>query len=124
MVAKGFTQVQDVYYHETTSPTPASAPVKMLAAVANEKGLAVFHLDVSQALLGEIHICLPLGYGELSGKVVKLFKCQYSLNQACREWYFFLVTWRIEKIGMEQSKAEPCVFHKKIKNEVSLMVGV
>ena len=31
VVAKGFTQVQDVDYHETTSPTPASAPVKMIA---------------------------------------------------------------------------------------------
>ena len=31
LVAKGFTQVQDVDYHETTSPTPASAPVKTIA---------------------------------------------------------------------------------------------
>ena len=51
VVAKGFTQVQDVDYHETTSPTPASAPVKMIAAIANEKGLPVFHLDVSQAFV-------------------------------------------------------------------------
>ena len=49
VVAKGFTQVQDVDYHEITSPTPASEPVKMIAAIAREKGLPVFHLDVSQA---------------------------------------------------------------------------
>ena len=30
----------------------------------------------------------------------------------------------VEKIGIEQCKAEPCVFYKIIKNEVSLMVGV
>ena len=47
VVAKGFTQVRDVDYHETTSPTPASALVKMIAAVANEKGLPVFHHFVS-----------------------------------------------------------------------------
>ena len=129
VVAKGFTQVQDVDYHETTPPTPASAPVKMIAAIANEKGLPVFHLDVSQAFVQapleeEIYMRLPPGCGKLSGKVVKLLKCQYGLKQAGREWHFLLVTWLVEKIGMEQCKAEPCVFRKIIKNEVSLMVGV
>ena len=44
VVAKRFTQVQDVDYHETTSPAPASAPVKMIAAIANEKGCPFFTL--------------------------------------------------------------------------------
>ena len=48
---RGFTQAHDVDYHETTSPTPASAPVKMIAAIANEKGLPAFHLDLSQAFV-------------------------------------------------------------------------
>ena len=72
VVAKGFTQVQDVDYHETTFPTPASAPVKMIVVIANEKGLPVFHLDVSQAFVQaplekEIYMCLPPGCGELVG---------------------------------------------------------
>ena len=129
VVAKGFTQVQDTGYHETTSPTPASAPVKMIAAIANEKGLPVFHLDVSQAfaqapLEEENFMRLPPSCGELSGKVVKLLKSQYGVKQAGREWHLLLVMWLVEKIGMEQYKAEPCVFRKIIKNEVSLMVGV
>ena len=79
VVAKGFTQVQDVDYHETTSPTPASAPVRMIAAITNEKGFPVFYLDVSQAFVQapleeEIYMRLPPGCGELSGKVVKLLK--------------------------------------------------
>ena len=66
VVAKGFTQVQVVDYHKTTSPTSASAPVKMIAAIANEKGLPVFRLDVSQAFVqapleGEIYMRLPPG---------------------------------------------------------------
>ena len=129
VVAKGFTQVQDVDYHETTSPTPAPAPVKMIAVIVNEKGLPVFHLDVSQAFVQapleeKTYMFLPPGCGELSGKVVKLLKCQYGLKQAGREWHLHLVTWLVEKIGMEQCKAEPCGFRKIIKNEVSLMVGV
>ena len=115
VVAKGFTQVQEVDYHERTSPTPASAPVKMIAAIANKKGLPVFHLDVSQAFVQapleeEIFLRLPPGCGKLSGKVVKLLKCQYGLKQAGREWHLLLVTWPVKKIGMEHCKAEPCVF--------------
>ena len=129
MFAKGFSQVRDVDYHETTSPTPASAAVKMIAAIANEKGLPVFHLDVCQAFVQalleeEIYMRLPSGCGEFSGEVVKLLKCQYGFKQAGREWHLLLVTWLVEKNRMEQCKAEACVFSKIIKNKVSLMVGV
>ena len=77
-------------YHETTSPTPALAPVKMIAVAANALGLPVFHLDVSQAFVQaplekEIYMRLPRGCGKLSGRIVKLLKCQYGLKQADRE---------------------------------------
>ena len=42
LVAKGFSQVQDVDYFQTFAPTPSSASVKILAAVANEHGLKIF----------------------------------------------------------------------------------
>ena len=63
-MAKGFSQIANSDFYETTSPTPASAPVKMIAVIANEKGLPVFHLDVSQAfvqvsLQEEIFMRLP-----------------------------------------------------------------
>ena len=84
----------------------------MIAAIENEKGLHLFHLDVSQAFVQatleeETYKRLSPGCGELSGKVVKLLKCQYGLKQAGREWHLPLVTWLIKKIGMEQCKAEP-----------------
>ncbi|CAM9153469.1 unnamed protein product, partial [Ascophyllum nodosum] len=92
LVAKGFSPVAGVDYNEATFPTPAVTPVKMIAAVANEKGLPMYHLDVSQAfvktpLREEIFLRLPPGCGELSGKIVWLLKCQYGLKQAGREWH-------------------------------------
>ena len=101
----------------------------MLAVVANELGLPVFHLDVSQAFVQapleeEIYMRLPLGCGELSNRVVKLLKCQYGLKQAAREWHRLLVNWLVGVIGLEQCKAERCVFRKLVNGKVELMVGV
>ena len=68
--------------HQKTSPTPAVAPIKMIAAVANEKHLLAYHLEVSQAftqapLKEEI---LPSGWVGLSGKVARLLKSQHDLK--------------------------------------------
>ena len=70
---------------------------------------ARFHLDVTQAFVQaplneERYMRLPPGCCELSGKVMKLLKCQYGLKQAGREWHLLQVTWLVKKIGMEQCK--------------------
>ena len=46
-----FTQMPNVDYHETTSPTPALAPVEIVAVAGNELDLPVFLLNVSQAFV-------------------------------------------------------------------------
>ena len=84
LVAESFSQVAGVHHNETTSPTPAAAPVTMIATVANEKGLPVYHIDVPQVfvpapLRDDIFTRLPPGYGELSEKNVRLLECQYGL---------------------------------------------
>ena len=85
-------------YTNTTYPTPAAAPVKMIAAVANEKSWLAYRLDVSQAFsqAPRKEEMLPPGCGELSGKVVRLLKCQCGLKQAGREWYILLVNWLVD----------------------------
>ena len=87
LVAKGFSQV-------------AGVAVKMIAAVANEKRLPVYYLDVSQVfvqahLKEEIFMRLPPGCDELAGKSVQLLKCQYALNQNGREWYILHITGKL-----------------------------
>ena len=73
----------------------------MIAAVANEKVLPVYHLDESRAfvqapLKEEIFMRRPPGCGELSRKIVWLLKCQYGLKQAGREWHNLLVNWLVQ----------------------------
>ena len=85
----------------------------MLVVVANELGVPVFHLDMSQAFVQapleeEIYMRLPPGCGELSNRVVKLLKCQYGPKQAGREWHLMLVNWLVGVMELEQYKAEPC----------------
>ena len=76
-MAKGFSQVQNVGYLQTFAPTPSSASVKILAAVANEYDLKIFQLDVAQAFVRarldhDIHLKLPGECGDMSGNIVRL----------------------------------------------------
>ena len=89
----------------------------------------MYHLDVFQAfvhapLKEEIFMRLPPACGGLSGKTVRLLKCQYGLKQASREWHMLLVNGLVEEIGLEQCKAELYFFRLLVKDEASLMVGV
>ena len=128
LVAKGFSQVQDVDYFQTFAPTPSSASVKILAAVANEHGLKIFHLDVAQAFVrakldAEIYMKLPGGCGDMSGKIVRLNRSLYGLKQSGRQWAGLLVETVVE-YGMEQCRTDPCVFRMVVDGKVQLIMAV
>ena len=68
-VARGFTQIRDVDYTHSSSPCPSSASVKLMLAVANEKGLPLPHFDATQACIRasldeEVYMKLLGGCGE------------------------------------------------------------
>ena len=91
LVAKGFSQVQDVDYFQTFASTPSSASIKILAAVVNEQGLKIFHLDVAQSFVrskldAEIYMKLPDMFGDISGNIVRLNRSLYGLKQSARQW--------------------------------------
>ena len=52
LVASGLTQILDVDYTPSSSPLMSSASVKLILAVANEKGLPLCHFDVAQPYIG------------------------------------------------------------------------
>ena len=64
----------------------------------------------------------PAGCGDMSGEVVLLQRAVYGLRQAGRQWSLRLSGVLLQKIGMEQSKADPRVFRKVVDWEAALIV--
>ena len=128
LVARGFTQLRDVDYTHSSSPCPSSASIKLVLAVANEKGIPLRHLDVAQAYIRasldeEVNMRLPEGCGEQSKRTVKLERAIYGLKQSGRKWGYLCADTLIAD-GFEQCKADPCIFQKVLDGVVVMIVGV
>ena len=76
------------------------------------------HLDEA------VYMRLPADCGDMSGEVVLLQRAVYGLRQAALQWSLRHSRVLLQKIGMGQSKAEPCVFRKVVDGEVTLIVCV
>ena len=128
LVAKVFSQVQDVDYFQTFEPTPSSASIKILAAVANGQGLKIFRVDVAQAFVranldAETYMKPPEGCGDMSGTIVCLNISLYRLIQSGRQLAGLLVE-TVVLFGMEQSRTDSCVFRMVLGGKVKLILAV
>lgn len=84
LVAKGTSQMRDVDYFKTFAPTSSSASGNILAAVAKEKRLKIFHLDIAQAFVRtkpdhKTYMKLADGCGDMPGKTVRLIRSRYMV---------------------------------------------
>ena len=91
LLAQGFWQVEGVHYTEKYSPTPATASILMLLAMAAAKDGELRHFDAEQEFLKsdideEIYVEIPEEFQEFSGAVGRLNKAIYGLVQAGRCW--------------------------------------
>ena len=128
LVARGFTQIRDVDYIHSSSPCPLSASVKLILAVANEKGLPLRHFDVAQVYIRasldeKVYMKLPAGCGEQPKRTAKLERAIYGLKQSGRQWDNLCADTLIAD-GFEQSKADACIFPKVVDGVVVMIVGV
>ena len=103
--------------------------MKIGVAVTNEKGWLLQHLDVKQAFIQApldeaVYTRLPAGCEDMSGEVVLLQRGVYGLRQAGRQRSLRLSRVLLQKISMEQSKTDPCVFRQMVDGEVTLIVCV
>ena len=91
LVAQGFWRVENVNYTEKYSPTPATASIRMLLAMAAVKDGELRHFDAEPAFLKadideEIYIEIPEESQEFPGAVGRLNKAICGLIQAGRCW--------------------------------------
>ena len=88
--------------------------MRLLSAIDCELDLDVCHFDVEQAFVQskldeDVFLRLPKGSGSLSGKIVRLKKSFYALNQASRSWHAHLTSC-LKTLGFQQCLADACVF--------------
>ena len=51
LVARGFRQIRHVGYTHSSPPSPSSVSIKLVLAVANKRGLPLYHFDIAQAYI-------------------------------------------------------------------------
>ncbi|KAL0547185.1 hypothetical protein IC582_017113 [Cucumis melo] len=94
LVVKGYAQIFGVDYSDTFAPVARMDTIRLLFAIAAQKGWKLYQLDVKSAFLNgvlqeEIYVEQPEGcekQGERN-KVYLLKKALYGLKQASRAWY-------------------------------------
>ncbi len=92
VVAKGYKQIEGIYFNETYAPACDQTTRRVLFVIAAEQNLHMHQLDVKTAFLNgeltELTYCdPPPGFAEGKGKVWKLNKAPYGLKQAPRAWH-------------------------------------
>ena len=115
LVAKGYAQREGVDFDEVFAPVARIETVRLLIALAAQKGWQIHHMDVKSAFLNgdlaeEVYVQQPPGFVVEGGKgkVLKLKKALYGLHQAPRAWNSKLDS-ELMKLGFERNPLEHVV---------------
>ena len=129
LVAKGYAQREGVDFEEVYAPVARIETVRLLIALAAQKGWQVHHMDVKSAFLNgdlseEVYVQQPPRFvvKNGSGKVIKLKKALYGLRQAPRAWNARLDE-ELLKLGFVRNPLEHDVYRRSDKTGL-LLVGV
>ena len=126
LVARGFEEVAGI---EKESPTVGKVSVRLFFAICGSKMWTVKTTDIKSAFLQgnpidrEICIKPPKEAKVEIGKVWKLKRCLYGLNDAARKFYDSVVM-ELKNLGCLQSMSDPALFYyKKDGNLCGILVS-
>ena len=130
LVEKGYVQQQGIDYTEVFAPVARMDTVRMIVALAAQKGWTLYQLDVKSSFLHgelneEVYVEQPKGY-ELENspqKVYRLKKALYGLKQTPRAWFSRIETHFISE-GFEKCYSEHTLFTKTNKRGKILIVSL
>ncbi|RVW87522.1 Retrovirus-related Pol polyprotein from transposon RE1 [Vitis vinifera] len=131
LVVKGYAQMFRVDFSETFAPVARLDTIRMLLALATQKGWNIHQMDVKSTFLNgyleeEIFVEQPEGFivKGMEEKVYLLKKALYGLKQAPRAWYSEIDS-HLLGLGFTKSLSEFTLYFKKVCDEtlvVSLYV--
>ena len=113
LVSRGFGQREGIDFFDTFFPCPSVISIRSLDALACELDLDLCNFDAEQAFVQSdldevVYISLPPSRGALSGKMERLSRSLYGLNQTSRTWHYRLVR-GTKPLGFERCEADVCV---------------
>ena len=128
LVARGFTQLESIDYHETFAPTLRLESLRLLFAIAGYLGLLIHQLDVDNAYLNsdleeEVYMELPPGFPvtmRTRRMVLRLRKGLYGLKQSARIWNQRFAG-EVKKMGFKPISADKCIFIRVVGNELAIL---
>ena len=129
-VAKGFSQMPELDYSETFSPTAKMTSVRLLIQLAIENDMTIDQMDVKSAYLNapidkEIFVEQAKGFEKFDENgqklVYKLNKSLYGLKQSGRNWNQTLNNY-LMTLGFHQSQNDPCIYIKTLDNGMVILL--
>jgi hypothetical protein len=119
-VAKGYSQVEALYFDDTFEPIARFKSSCIVLAYATYHGIKLFQMDAKSAFLNgpikeKVYVEQPLDFEDYDypSHVYKFSKALYGLKQAPRAWYDFLIA-----NGFKVDKADPTLFTKIIDKDL------
>ena len=116
LVARGFEEKLDESDVRVDSPTAAKPLIKIFFGILATFSWQCQSIDIKSAFLQggpfrrEVLLRPPKEAADMEGKLWKLQKCVYGLNDASREWYLTVKNFLLS-LGCNQIKSDPAMFY-------------